>query len=340
MPTHEERAERHNELLRLLAQLEATRTDDLRRLDLSRDLNFDLATPYIEETWRIYRNLSRVSLDRAPHTLLNQLIGVAQQTQNLFQSIKAFRPDTLGANARPQRDAWVQQLRDSYDNVFEQVMRARAFLAEDRPDSTQTEEDARRVLARVDALFEQNQQTLDAKVVEAERALESVRRSAAEAGVSQSAIYFKGEADEHQRSSGWWLLTTGVLAILTVAFGIASFFYQVGLAPDPKPWLAVQLTISKFIVFSILASAVVFSGRVYRAHRHNYVVNKHRQNALSTFQLFAQAAEDYQTKSAVLLQATQSIFSVQDSGYRSGDGDAPSSPQVLEIFRGAGTGAH
>jgi hypothetical protein len=90
-------------------------------------------------------------------------------------------------------------------------------------------------------------------------------------------------------------------------------------------------------MFSGLFAGVVWMGRIYRAHRHNYVINKHRQNALSTFETFAKAAADEQTKAAVLLQATQSIFSLQQSGYLSQESESAGYPQVLEIIRGLGT---
>ncbi len=94
-----------------------------------------------------------------------------------------------------------------------------------------------------------------------------------------------------------------------------------------------QLTL-KLIIFSVLFAALIWVGRIYRAHRHNYIINKHRQNALSTFETFVKAASDEQTKSAVLLQATQCIFSPQHSGYISKESEPSTYPQVLEIIRG------
>jgi hypothetical protein len=73
---------------------------------------------------------------------------------------------------------------------------------------------------------------------------------------------------------------------------------------------------------------------MYRSQWHNHVVNKHRQNALSTFETFVKAASDEQTKNAVLIQATQCIFSQQPTGFVAHDSDGAPSPQILEIVRG------
>jgi hypothetical protein len=47
------------------------------------------------------------------------------------------------------------------------------------------------------------------------------------------------------------------------------------------------------------------------------------------------AAEgDQETKNAVLLQATQSIFSPQSTGYPKGEGEPRQGSHLIEIFRG------
>jgi hypothetical protein len=62
------------------------------------------------------------------------------------------------------------------------------------------------------------------------------------------------------------------------------------------------------VVLSVFYFAMVATSRNYRAHQHNWTVNKHRQNASSTFETFVKATTDDQTKNAVLLYAAQAIF--------------------------------
>ena len=97
------------------------------------------------------------------------------------------------------------------------------------------------------------------------------------------------------------------------------------------PSQSVQMAIPKLFVFSVLL-ATVWCGKTYRAYRHNAVVNRHRQNALATFQTFAKAAVDQATKDAVLLQATQCIFSQQPTGYIQTEPE-PTALPISEMMR-------
>ncbi|MFC1693182.1 hypothetical protein ACFL1R_06730 [Candidatus Latescibacterota bacterium] len=96
---------------------------------------------------------------------------------------------------------------------------------------------------------------------------------------------------------------------------------------------SIQFGIAKLVIFSVLYTATLWIGKIYKSQWHNYIVNKHRQNALSSFETFVEATSDEQTKNAVLLQATNSIFSPQNSGFIPGT-EHSTSPQILEIIRG------
>src|SRR6202035_769155 len=98
--------------------------------------------------------------------------------------------------------------------------------------------------------------------------------------------------------------------------------------------LTLQLTIAKVILFTIGLSAAYWSARVYRSHRHNSIVNRHRANALTSFEQFVVSTEDKEVKNAILLQTTTCIYAPQPTGFSSSnDTDGDSSLKVLEIIR-------
>lgn len=85
------------------------------------------------------------------------------------------------------------------------------------------------------------------------------------------------------------------------------------------------------------------SNKNYTAHKHLEIVNRHRQNALDTFNDFVESAGDNsETRDAVLLAATNSIFDANQSGYLSAktkgsDSANPIQQVVRTAFPGSST---
>jgi len=110
-------------------------------------------------------------------------------------------------------------------------------------------------------------------------------------------------------------------------------------ATQPDYAAIIRTMLPRLITVTVLLTALVFCLRNFSAMLHNQVVNRHRQTALMTFQTFVSSTEQPEVKSAVLLQATQAIFSPQPSGYLKGENEIPQVNQINEIVRGfAGKG--
>jgi hypothetical protein len=173
-------------------------------------------------------------------------------------------------------------------------------------------------------------------------ALESIRSAAAEAGVSQNSVHFRNEASDHLTSSKNWLIAIATLSLLLVCFSLwgTKLLGWIGLE-DPGSSgdiiLQIRFYLQKTVIIFVLIFALILATKNYNSARHNYVVNKHRSNSLSSFQAFVASASDEQTKNAVLLQATQSIFSHQPSGYIKTDGENSSQGTVIEVMRSLGS---
>ena len=191
---------------------------------------------------------------------------------------------------------------------------------------THLEEQAAQTLAAVQKIKE---------VTEAEVAttLEHVRNAAAESGVSQHAHHFDDEARAYAKASTKWLGATIGLAALTILLAIGNFIWVEKMSATTTTAQAIQLSLSKFVLFALAYYGTVWSGKNYRVQRHNYVVNRHQRNALSSFETFVAASGDDETKNAVLVQATQSIFTPQASGFIGRDTEsATTSPKILEML--------
>jgi hypothetical protein len=168
--------------------------------------------------------------------------------------------------------------------------------------------------------------------------LSAARSAAAQAGVASSQVTFGKAAASHKRSGYIWLVSTCIVGLVAAYWGLCLYFGWWLKEPD-APMNASQIvnrTVAKLIVLSAIYYLLVWCGKSYAAHRHNHVVNMHRQNALLTFEVFAKAAgDDRDTKNAVLLQATKSIFAPQVSGYVAKESESDKTAGILGIIGSA-----
>ena len=87
------------------------------------------------------------------------------------------------------------------------------------------------------------------------------------------------------------------------------------------------------IWFLVLFYLLTIATGNYRAQSHNYIVNKNKQNALSTFETFVKATDNEEIKNAVLLQTTKAIFNNTQSGYLKNECIGEESSQIIEVFK-------
>lgn len=331
----QEKAERQrlDETLRKLSEI--TPQSLIRREELGQALSFESGIPFFERTLKLFRDLANCSLDGASYTAIKQLADVASNALTHFNAVKEFSIEKHPQNTIQARDGLIGQVRDYYDSAFQIVTPQIAYAVRKGTDFEALERDARETLRNIKAVQEEQIKSIKALEGEVKGIVDSIKRAAAEVGVAQHSVHFKSESDYHANAGFWWLVATVGIAAVTLGFGGYTVWYYSSHPVSLDGAQSLQLAVAKIVVFSVLYLAMVWVGRNYRAHRHNYIVNKHRQNALSTFETFVKAATDDQTKNAVLLQSTQAIFAPQMSGYLGKETEGQPSSQVLEIIRGA-----
>jgi hypothetical protein len=99
---------------------------------------------------------------------------------------------------------------------------------------------------------------------------------------------------------------------------VALFIHKIPYFIPQNTYEAVQLSISKSLIFAVIAYLLILCGRNFLSHKHNAIVNKHRQNALLTFKALVDAAGSEQNRDIVLTHAASCIFSPQETGYTKG----------------------
>jgi hypothetical protein len=332
--TLEQEQQQREQLKTVLNALAEIRPESLVRADvLGKELSFESGLPIFSRTLHLFRDLSQSNLDDVSFETLQNLTNLARQVFDQLQSVQNF--STTQANPAQARDSLINQIRDQWNRYYEALTPVISYTARRATDFDRLEREARGAVTELQQIGTDARKERDKMMAEMNAALEQVRRVAAEAGVAQHAIHFSKEAESNLRQSKLWLVVAVVFGLVTAVYAFYGLEIQLReVAANVQTTRLIQLALSRIVIISILSYGLVFSARNFAASRHNFVINRHRQNALSTFETFAKAAGDAQTKDAVLMQATQSIFALQTSGYLRAEHDtAQQGGQIIEVVR-------
>jgi len=318
----------------LSALFSFTPEDLVRADDLGKELNFQEAVPYIERALALFEPFRNANLCSLPAAILNLVRGQVDTVVNTLWNIKKFSP-TMGDPSGARRQLIIQ-IRDAFDNSFGPLLPSLSYTLANRAHPlSQAESDARTLLEKLAAETEKARERQDQVTQEMEQTLDKVKLLAADAGVSSYAGMFGREAIEHRKASLYWFGATVALTVGAAIYSLYSFHWALAALGDSTAnwWEHAAYLASRLLVLSAIFFGVGWSAKNYRSHKHNEVINRHRENALAAFETFAKAASDRETKDMVLMQATKAIFEGQSSGYLSAEGDQVPSNTIIEVLR-------
>ena len=282
-------------------------------------LDLSASIPVVGRIVGVFRRIRDSDLEAIPDTLRTQLAHEINRTLSEFQRVQGLDP----RNQSPENIS--SSLRSVYQQVYDNLTAILAHVGTDPAGFDELRRQAEQAVRRIDSAQEQVITMLE----EAKTALDEIKKAAAEAGVSQHAVIFAGVSKRYRRTSYVWLAVSTIVALATL--GLA--WQMAGQVVDRTLSDTIQFVAGRIILFGVLSYALVSSVRTYRAEAHNHVVNAHRHHALSTFETFTAASSDDATRNAVLMQATQCIFSHRPSGFGQREDDTAPQSQVLELTR-------
>lgn len=307
---------------------------------LGQDLSFTDAVEPASRIIHLFQQYPFEALDDLPD---QHLAILAQNADAFFQQlteIQSFDPKQQ-ENPFAQRTAIVTNLRNLYNNIFNAIHSLISYGASRQRDFGALERDFRAAMQRSADEAADLQRRLTSIEDDAKRVLEEARKVAAEQGVSQQARYFQEESSSHEAEASTWRIATFCAAGALAAFAVASAFAHKWEWLQPMtPYEAAQLGISKILLFAILGYLVLLCARNFLSHKHNAIVNKHRQNALLTFNALVEAAGGEEQRDVILAYAASCIFSPQETGYTKQAAGSPDMPlsiiQAIPKLTGGG----
>ena len=173
---------------------------------------------------------------------------------------------------------------------------------------------------------------IDESRAEASRILEAMRSAAAEQGVTQESRTFQKAREHYELLARRWLVAVILAAVVTAGSALAIVFGWTteGTISDGT---VLQIVLAKAAVLAILTYVTVSAGRIYRSNTHLASVNRHREDALRTFQAFVEGTENDEIKDKVLLAAAHAAFGHTATGLI---GERSEGSSAIEILDGIG----
>lgn len=329
MPT-ESVLESCRESLERVQQFDATSL--AREADLGKQMNFTAAVEPAQAVIAIYRRIPASALSDFTDSHLNLILGQANADYNLFKQILDFNPTSGDPNST--RKSLLSSIKTRRDELFNQLWQFIAYGVARVTDTSVLETQARSTIQAIEDQAKKLTDQLAKAKSDADTALTAIRAVASEQGVSQQAIYFKDEAQAQETLASSWLTRTYQFAGALGAFAVVSLFLHKWEWLRPQGTAeAVQLVSSKALIFAVLGFLLVMAARNYTNHKHNAVVNRHRQNALLTYRAIVEAAGGGGSEDIVLAHAASCIFSPQETGFSATKSDgSPGSKSVLELL--------
>jgi hypothetical protein len=323
-----------------LERVQSFDATNLVRQDVLGKYAFNAAVEPARKLIQLFSTLSLSSLSYFPDQQLTAVKDLCNSVFNLFKSVEEFDVENAQPSVKEAQDAIVKNLDANFQHAFNILSPIIAFAAARSQDFTALERDARAATQAAQDQAAKIIETLSGQNEVASRIIQEVRAAAAEQGVGNQALHFKTEADKHGVEAGKWLKYTVRTSIGLGIYSLITLFSHNIDALSPSSYFeTVQILVSKALVFSVIAFMLFLCSRNFMSHRHNEVVNRHRQNALATFTALVEAANDPASSDIILNHASACIFAPQDTGYAKQDGLKLDQQSILQMMpRVSGSG--
>lgn len=331
------------------AEITSISLDQLLRPELG-DSGFVAFAPQFRPVWDLLQLFRLTDLTLVPDQLIHVIGRGFDVLMGTIEAMRVHKADPTQP-AINQRSAPVNQfINGVYTEFYDALVRAVSFgyLLRLRENITQLEASFSRVRMELTGAMESRRAEFDATLqaaigqglkrlneaeVTASTIVDSIRKAAGATGVGRESTHFDQRANAHRRQGTVWLAATIVLvAIFAIYAGGLAFSIRLVPAATDSRAAIIQIA-GRLLLASVLLWAIAVAQRNYKAHRHNEILNRHRQTALATFETFVASTSNPEIKDAVLVQTTQSIFSVQPSGYLNTEPEGPPQTTIVEILR-------
>lgn len=277
---------------------------------------FDFAP--VEESARdivdLFKQVDAESLALLPSSTLHSLVSISELTRQLFQQCIEFNPTQ--SNASSTRESIISSINSHISTVFSALSPIIAYLSSQQSGAKATLDNLLRELGDSRTRLDSVLREAESAKAQAANVLETVRSASGNVGVSNEASYFMDAAEAHKTASDNWKTATigASVALLLYSIGTAFLHKWTWFMPTTNIGLT-QFIVSKILIFGVLGYLLTLCAKNFLNHKHNEIVNKHRQNSLLTYETMVNAGKTEEARNIVLQLAAASVYQLHDTGY-------------------------
>lgn len=263
----------------------------------------------------LFRQVDTESLVGLPTSTLQSLHSISDATKQLFQQCLEFDP-TTSASATSTRESIILSINNHVANVFNSLSHIISYLGSQQVGARSAIDSLLRELGETKGQLEALLRDADAARLQTVSILETARMTSGAVGAREEASFFGSEAAIHRAASENWKHATLAAAacLLSYAVGTAFLHKWSWFMPTTNIGL-VQFIVSKILIFGVLGYLLALSAKNFLNHKHNEIVNKHRENALLTYEKMVNAGQTDEARNIVLQLAAASVYQLHDTGY-------------------------
>jgi len=291
-------------------------------------ITFDAASEDFDRIFTILNYLKVLPIKNLTDAVISTITAAINGADPILKQIDTFSIER--ADAPSARDNLVQQIHSLADKITTATSPWIPFLAYEKGDVSKNITALTAAVNKSEKLINDATESMMKKTEEIDEIIVRAREASASAGAAVFTADFKEESEKLSKKATGWLVVTALLAVVTIAVSVVTWFWSRAGLDQGQIWQALG---SKFVTLSILITGTLWCGRIYKALMHQSTINKHRALSLQTFQAFSAATSDEQTKNAVLIETTRSIFANVPTGYISAKGTGDSDPKFIEIAK-------
>lgn len=167
--------------------------------------------------------------------------------------------------------------------------------------------------AEADKLLKDAETSANSIKQEADKILQDARAYAADKAIAPYTKFFEKTATRLNKTASLSLACTVVIILVTGYWACINLSTETAM-PFDTPEIIRYFT-TRALVTGLLITALYWTGKQYRICKHQNTINQHKADALKSFEAFINASNEDETRDAVLLQTTHTIFAQEPTGY-------------------------